>query len=122
MAIKIGKPPKVNWPKVYGQVAFEYSTKISTDSLDVRGKSSVKKRVTIHGLDVVSDVITFFNAWLNEDKWRNENMRYKGIGTFFAFKFDEIKKIMDHREAKKPTYVDLSKAGDSDRFVDPFQH
>jgi hypothetical protein len=122
MAIKIGKPPKVNWKAIHGQIAFEYSTKISTDSMDVRARASVKKRVSAHGLDVVSDVITFFNAWLNEDKWRNENMRFKGIGSFFAFKFDEMKKIMDYRNSQKPTYVDLSKAGDAEGFVDPFKH
>jgi len=121
MAIKIGRPPKVNWKRIHGQVAFEYSQAIHPDSMDVRARASVKKRVNECGLDVVSKVIAFFDTWLKEDKWKNENYRFKGIGWFFAYKFDEIKGIMELRESNKPKYVDLSTVSDDNRFVDPFQ-
>jgi hypothetical protein len=117
--VKIGAPPKVSWPKVYGDVVFSYHTIVCECSVTVRGKASIKKRVSEVGLDKVQEVIRFYNAWLSEDKWRNENMRFKGIDTFFAWKFDEVRQIMEHRERNKPKYKEIATDSD-DSYVDPF--
>lgn len=72
-------------------------------------------------MDVVKQVIEFYDKWLKEDNWKNENFRYRGISWFFPYKFDEVKNIMRLRESKKPKYKNIEQTNQYDRMVDPFQ-
>jgi hypothetical protein len=120
MAIKVAPPPKKNWSKVYGRVALHYSTLICKSGLDVRGRSSVKKRVKEVGEAGVEEVVRFYASWLDEDKWKKENFGFRGANWFFAFKFDEVNQIMQSRKDNEPKY-EMVEATDEQRFVDPFQ-
>lgn len=118
MAISIKPPPKPNTGKWYKAVAEAYMP-IDLPDMDVKGRSSVRKRVKAHGIDEVVRVINFYRSWLQEQQWRVEQYSYKGVNWFMAFKFDEVNKIMISRKDKEVVY---QKIKDNEEYVDPFRN